>query len=150
MRFSCPSTHTLGFYKEGSSLCAFVNFVLIILFPAIQMKTKENFPAGYKAMWLFAMFDLPTDTKRARRDYTRFRKKLLNEGFIMMQFSVYARYCAGEEIAAAHRRRVRGELPADGEVRLVTITDKQFGKMEVYWGKKREPTEKPTEQLLLF
>ncbi|HHT9133449.1 MAG TPA: CRISPR-associated endonuclease Cas2, partial [Candidatus Avalokitesvara rifleensis] len=46
----------------------------------------------YRAMWLFAMFDLPVDTKKARREYTRFRKALLTEGFTMLQYSVYARY----------------------------------------------------------
>ena len=101
-------------------------------------------------MWLFAMFDLPVDTKKARKLYTRFRKLLLEEGFSMLQYSVYARYCSGEEIAGAQRRRIRSALPPEGYVRLLAVTDRQFGKMENYIGKSSEPTEKPPSQLTLF
>jgi len=40
--------------------------------------------SGYRAVWIFAMFDLPTDTKKARKDYTSFRKNLLKDGFSML------------------------------------------------------------------
>ena len=101
-------------------------------------------------MWLFAMFDLPTDTKESRREYTRFRNELLKAGFAMMQFSVYARYCPSEEASDVHRKRVRKVLPPDGHVRLVAITDRQFGKMEIFHGRKRRETEEPPEQLMLI
>jgi CRISPR-associated protein Cas2 len=101
-------------------------------------------------MWLFAMFDLPVDSPLARRHYTRFRKTLLSQGFSMLQFSVYARYCATEEISETHRRRVREALPSQGEVRVLSITDRQFGKMEVFLGKIRHPAEKKPNQLVLF
>lgn len=101
-------------------------------------------------MWLFAMFDLPVDTKKARRDYTRFRKALLADGFSMLQYSVYARYCPGEEASRVHYRRARIALPPDGQVRLLFVTDRQFGKMEVYYGKNRKPAEAPPPQMMLF
>jgi CRISPR-associated protein Cas2 len=106
--------------------------------------------SGYQAVWLIAMFDLPTDTVEAKRQYVRFRQTLLREGFTMLQYSVYARFCVKEEYGAAHRRQVRACLPSYGEVRIVTITDRQFGKMELYYGKNRKPIEKPPDQLLLF
>lgn len=96
------------------------------------------------------MFDLPTDTKKARRQYARFRKLLLEEGFSMLQFSVYARYFASEEHATGQRRRIRKSLPPDGQVRLVAITDRQFGKMEVFNGKIRQRAEAAPQQLMLF
>lgn len=98
-------------------------------------------------MWVFAMFDLPTDTKRARRAYQEFRNLLLEDGFTMLQFSIYARYCPSEENAQVHEKRVRLGLPPDGEVRLMTVTDKQFGRMKVFHGKTRKATEKGPEQL---
>ncbi|MBI3406831.1 MAG: CRISPR-associated endonuclease Cas2 [Planctomycetes bacterium] len=101
-------------------------------------------------MWLFALFDLPVDTKEARREYVRFRKALLDEGFSMLQFSVYARYCASEEASDCHRRRVRAVLPPDGQVRLLAVTDRQFGKMEVFLGRKREGVEEPPSQMAFF
>jgi CRISPR-associated protein Cas2 len=107
-------------------------------------------PSGYQAMWLFAMFDLPVDTKTARRQYAQFRKALIKEGFSMLQYSVYARYCPSEESAAVYKQRLRPVLPPDGQVRLLCITERQFGKMEVYFGKARKPVEDAPTQLLLF
>ncbi len=101
-------------------------------------------------MWILAMFDLPVDTKKARRAYTQFRKSLLKDGFAQMQYSVYVRHCASEENAAVHIARVEAALPPDGEVRLLAITDKQFERMRVFWGKVRKRAETPPRQLELF
>ena len=101
-------------------------------------------------MWLFAMFDLPVTTPRARQEYTQFRKALLKEGFSMLQFSVYARYCPSEEASAAHRRRIRRKLPPGGQVRLLSVTEMQFKRMDVFHGKNRASAEEPPPQLLLF
>jgi len=101
-------------------------------------------------MWVIVLFDLPTDTKKARRQYVEFRKELLNDGFTMMQYSVYKRHCASEENAQVHISRVKSVLPPDGEVRIVKITDKQFGKIEVFFGKKRKPIEHAPVQLQFF
>ncbi|MCC7087109.1 MAG: CRISPR-associated endonuclease Cas2 [Pirellulales bacterium] len=101
-------------------------------------------------MWVLAMFDLPVDTKKARRNYALFRKLLLKDGFTRMQFSVYARHCASEESASVHVGRVERNVPPDGEVRLITITDKQFERMRVFWGKLRKPPEPAPCQLELF
>ena len=101
-------------------------------------------------MWLVAMFDLPTDTKRARRAYTTFRKVLIKDGFTMMQYSVYIRHCASEENTDVHEKRVSDNLPPDGEVRILSITDKQYERMRVFWGRMRKPTEPPPRQLELF
>lgn len=101
-------------------------------------------------MWLFALFDLPVDKPELRREYTQFRKALLKSGFTMLQYSVYAHYVASEESDEALRRKVHAALPSHGQVRLVSVTDRQFEKMEVYVGKKREKTEDPPLQMLLF
>ena len=106
--------------------------------------------SGYRCMWVLAMFDLPVDTKKARREYAQFRKFLLQDGFARMQFSVYARHCPSEENAHVHVKRVSGRVPPDGEVRIITITDKQFERMRIFWGKMRKPPEKPAGQLQLF
>ena len=106
--------------------------------------------SGYRTVWIFTMFDLPTDTKKARKDYTRFRTNLLKDGFIMLQYSVYVRHCASEENADVHYKRVRRFLPPDGEVRLLRVTEKQFGRMECYLGKSRKPTEHAPAQLEFF
>jgi CRISPR-associated protein Cas2 len=101
-------------------------------------------------MWVIAMFDLPVDTKAARRAYARFRKDLLEDGFTMMQFSVYIRHCASIDNAEMHAARMGAQVPAKGEVRFLTITDNQFGRIRVYFGKKRSKPEAVPAQLQLF
>jgi len=97
------------------------------------------------------MFDLPVDTKEARRCYSEFRRFLLCDGFTQMQYSVYSRHCASEENTEVHLKRIERNLPPDGEVRVLAVTEKQFERMRIYWGKNRslEPPQS-TEQLLLF
>jgi CRISPR-associated protein Cas2 len=101
-------------------------------------------------MWLFAIFDLPVETSENRRDYSRFRKVLLKTGFSQLQFSVYARFLPSDESAETCRRILRAALPPLGEVRLLSVTDRQFGKMEIYLGKRKKSTEAPPPQLVLF
>ena len=101
-------------------------------------------------MWLFAMFDLPMKTHEQKREYTRFRKLLLREGFSRLQFSVYARYCVSEETSTAHSERVRDFLPPEGQVRLLAITERQFAKQRIYWGPASKPAETAPVQLMMF
>ena len=105
---------------------------------------------GYQTMWTIVMFDLPTDSIRARRQYTLFRKFLLKDGYEMMQYSIYYRHHASEENALVHTQRIKDHLPADGEVRVMKITDKQFGRIEIFFGKLSQPVENPPEQLEFF
>lgn len=104
----------------------------------------------YKAMWLFAVYDLPVKTRQDRREYSRFHKALLDQGFSMLQFSVYARYCSGDERSRSYRKHIRAILPPGGEVRVLALTDHQFAGMEVYRAKTKVGGEKRPEQLLLF
>ena len=105
---------------------------------------------GLNTMWIIVLFDLPTDSVQARKQYIRFRKLLLEDGFTMMQYSVYMRHSASEENAQVHSKRVQSWLPPDGEVRIMKITDKQFGAIEVFYGKKRKPVEQAPIQLQFF
>lgn len=107
-------------------------------------------PIAWRSMWVFAMFDLPVETQAQRRAYARFRKDLLQDGFVMMQYSVYFRHCASQESAAAHARRMGQRVPAEGEVRFLTVTDAQFARIDVYAGKRRKPPETAPAQLEFF
>ena len=97
-----------------------------------------------------AMFDLPVKTKEDRREYVRFRQALLASGFVMLQFSVYARFLPSEDASVIYRKVVRAALPPGGEVRVMAVTDHQYGRMEVYFQKKRKSVESPPDQLGLF
>ena len=106
--------------------------------------------SGYSAMWIVAMFDLPTKTKEERREYTRFRNHLLGSGYSRLQYSVYARFCINDKSAQVQARRIRAWLPPEGQVRVMELTDRQFGRMKVFWGESEFPPEKPPDQLVLF
>jgi CRISPR-associated protein Cas2 len=101
-------------------------------------------------MWVLVFFDLPTETKQERRIASRFRKNLMEDGFVMFQFSIYLRFCASRENAQVHIQRTKNGLPKKGHVGILRITDKQFGMMELFHGKKEIETEKPAQQLEMF
>jgi CRISPR-associated protein Cas2 len=101
-------------------------------------------------MWVFVLFDLPTDTKAKRRQYTLFRKALLKDGFSMFQFSSYIRHCPSAENAEVHIRRVRKNLPPEGKVGIMCLTDKQFGMMEIFYGRAEQVKKESPQQLELF
>ena len=92
----------------------------------------ERFSA-YRIMWLFVLFDLPTETKVDRKRASRFRKQLLQGGFTMLQYSVYIRHCPSFENLSVHKRRVHNILPPKGQVSMMHITDKQYGQIENFW-----------------
>ncbi len=102
---------------------------------------------GIRSMWIFALFDLPVDTREAKSAYRHFHDFLIEDGFRMLQYSVYTRHCASGENAAVHDMRIRQNLPPEGEVRVFLLTDLQFERMQVFVGNLRAPIEKAPEQL---
>ena len=110
---------------------------------------SERF-SEYRIMWLLVLFDLPTETKKDRHAAANFRKLLVQDGFTMFQFSIYIRHCASIENAEAHRRRVKTFLPEYGNVCIICITDKQFGDIELFYGKKPKKPDAAGLQLELF
>lgn len=101
-------------------------------------------------MWVMVFFDLPTETVKERKIYARFRKDMMKDGFNMFQFSIYTRHCPSRENADVHIRRIKKLLPEKGHVGILCITDKQFGSMEIFYGRKEKPLEMPSMQLELF
>lgn len=101
-------------------------------------------------MWVLVFFDLPTETQKDRKIYTKFRKDIMADGFNMFQLSIYLRHCASKENADVHIKRVKKILPSKGHVVIMCITDKQFGMMEVFRGKELTETPPMAQQLELF
>jgi len=104
----------------------------------------------YRSMWVLVFFDLPTNTKKERRAANLFRKDLQRDGFNMFQYSIYMRFCPSRENAKVHTNRVKSNLPAKGHVGILSITDKQFGMMELFFSQSKIEKEKPSQQLTLF
>lgn len=85
-------------------------------------------------MRLMIMFDLPVETSQQRRDYRQFRKALINEGFIMVQYSVYVRVCVNKKSAMFMENRVQRFLPSNGLVQSLVLTEKQYNDMHFLVG----------------
>ena len=90
----------------------------------------------YKIMKLLCMFDLPMDTKKEQRIYRKFRKYLIEEGFVMLQYSIYMRTCPSREFANRLIVRLKKKPPKEGNVRLIAITEKQYDDMILLVGSK--------------
>lgn len=110
---------------------------------------NERF-SQYRIMWVLVLFDLPTETKKERKAYAEFRKKIMHDGFTMFQFSIYLRHCASKENAEVHMKRVKAMMPEFGDIGILCITDKQFGEMEIFHGRKPAEHQVAGQQLELF
>ncbi|MDP9196634.1 MAG: CRISPR-associated endonuclease Cas2 [Pseudomonadota bacterium] len=101
-------------------------------------------------MWLFVFFDLPVTAGPERRTATRFRNFLLRDGYMMIQFSVYARICNGQDRVDKHLRRLQAAIPEKGSIRAMQVTDKQYERMQILVGNRRKNEKTKAEQLILF
>ena len=105
---------------------------------------------AYRIMWVLVFFDLPTETKQDRKNHAKFRKKIMDDGFQMFQFSIYIRHCSSRENSEVHIKRVKTILPAKGHIGIMCVTDKQFGMMEIFRGKDQIDSPGTSQQLELF
>lgn len=102
-------------------------------------------------MRMLVFFDLPVVTRAERRAYTQFRRFLLNDGFDMIQFSVYGRILNGRDAEEKHMQRVVANLPPEGSVRVLTVTEKQYAGMKLLVGLPLfQEKQVDAKQILLF
>lgn len=104
-----------------------------------------------RIMRLIVFFDLPMVTKTEKRAYVQFRRFLLNDGYDMIQWSVYGRLLNGSDNQDKHLRRLVDNLPPAGSVRCMTVTEKQFAGIRLLVGMPLFQEKKVTaSQMLLF
>lgn len=89
-------------------------------------------------MRLLIMFDLPVDTSEQRRAYRTFRKQLINQGFTMIQYSVYVRVCVNRKSAQFIEKKIQCFLPQTGIVQSFMMTEKQYNDMHYLLGQKKD------------
>jgi len=100
--------------------------------------------------WIMVMFDLPVGTKEERRSATWFRESLLKDGYMMIQYSVYARPCPSYDRTKTHLRRLEKIVPPSGQVRALKLTDAQWGRMKVFYQQEATQPEVRLKQTILF
>lgn len=101
-------------------------------------------------MRLLVFFDLPVKTKSERSQATHFRKFLIDDGYYMIQFSLYGRICATIENAKAHEEKLKFHLPVSGSIRTLLITEKQYSNINILLGKAKKKDKKVLEGQISF
>lgn len=95
-------------------------------------------------------FDLPVGTKAERGAATKFRKFLLDDGYMMLQYSVYTRLCRGQDAVDKHAKRLTNRLPSKGSVRALQVTDRQYERMKTLVGTTKKQEKIGSDQLVLL
>ncbi len=90
----------------------------------------------FDRMKILCLFDLSMETNAEKREYRIFRKTLLENGFIMLQYSVYVRTCPNREFSKKFVNKLKVSVPKNGNIRLLSITEKQYDDMEFILGNK--------------
>jgi CRISPR-associated protein Cas2 len=104
-----------------------------------------------KFMRLLVFFDLPVTTREYKRVYVEFRRFLLQDGYDMVQWSVYGRMVNGADGAEKHLKRLHDHLPKEGSVRFLQISERQFAAMRLLVGYRSFQERKVNaDQMLLF
>lgn len=101
-------------------------------------------------MRLIVFFDLPVETAKQRKDYRLFRKYLVNDGYLMLQNSVYAKLVVNDGVAGASVARLRKHRPPAGLVQVLKVTEGQFSTMEYVTGNREAYDEVDTMEELLI
>ncbi len=102
-------------------------------------------------MRVMLFFDLPVITEKDKRIYTRFRKYLISNGYMMLQFSVYSKIFNNRDAATKHIATIKKHVPQKGSIRLMLVTEKQYSKMEILIGGRSKLEEKITpDPFILF
>lgn len=104
----------------------------------------------FRFMRIIIFFDLPTETAKDRKIYSKFRKMLINEGFIMMQESVYSKIALNQSIANSIKEKIRKNKPPHGLVQMLEITEKQYSGIEYIVGSKASDVIDNTERLIIL
>lgn len=106
--------------------------------------------SGYRLMWMMVMYDLPVVKEKDRKIANKFRVFMEKEGFSMVQYSVYAKFCGTREKAEAQKARIEEGVPEKGKVSIIMFTDKQFGDIVHFTNHKRKKSKEIPDQLVLF
>lgn len=114
------------------------------------MKPESKNSLRDRYMRILVFFDLPVLTKKERKYASNFRIFLKQQGFHMLQLSVYSRICKGLDEVYKHTKRISDTLPPKGSVRLLEVTDSQYGRMQLLLGSPKKEEALGSQQLLLF
>lgn len=105
---------------------------------------------SYRYMRVIVMFDLPIQTSQERKEYAKFRKHLIKNGFLMMQESIYCKLAQNATVADAIVDNIRKNKPNEGLVQVLKITEKQYSKIEYIVGSQKSEILDSDERLVIL
>ena len=105
---------------------------------------------GYRFMRTMVFFDLPTETADDRKNYARFRKFLIKDGFMMLQYSVYTKLAINKTVSKQIRNRLEQNKPKSGNIAVMEVTEKQFADIEWILGNKQGNILDTTDRLTVY
>ena len=105
---------------------------------------------SYRYMRIFVMFDLPVGTESERKNYRLFRKYLIKSGFLMLQESVYCKMMTSPSMEKSMKNMVHNNKPPKGLIQTITITEKQFVKMDYIVGEYTSDIIDSEERLIIL
>lgn len=101
-------------------------------------------------MRIMVFFDLPTESLDDKRNYRKFRKFLITSGFLMMQESVYCKLALNQTAANAVAAQVRKNVPPEGNIQMLIVTERQFARMEYLVGERQDSVIENDETLVIL
>lgn len=105
---------------------------------------------SYRFMRVLVFFDLPTETIEDKRNYRAFRKILIKNGFIMLQWSVYCKLMTTPSVENSVKNLINKNKPPKGLVQMLTVTEKQFSKMDIVVGEWKSEVIDSDERLVIL
>ena len=105
---------------------------------------------SYRFMRIVVFFDLPVETARDRAEYRAFRKFLIKSGFVMMQESVYSKIVLNNTVGEAIKENVRKHSIPNGLIQMLTVTEKQFERMELIVGRGKSNVVDSDKRLIIL
>ena len=105
---------------------------------------------SYRYMRILVMFDLPVGTESERKNYRLFRKYLIKSGFLMLQESVYCKMMTSPSMEKSMKNMVHNNKPPKGLIQTITITEKQFVKMDYIVGEYTSDIIDSEERLIIL
>lgn len=96
------------------------------------------------------MFDLPVVTETDKKIYNKFRRFLLNDGYFMIQYSIYVRVCKNADDVHKHEVKLSVNMPSKGNVRLLQVTENQFQSMKILCGKSVSEEKIGIDSMIVF
>lgn len=101
-------------------------------------------------MRMLVFFDLPTITMEDKRNYRQFRKILIKNGFVMLQESVYCKMMTSPSMENSCKKLIYANRPPQGLVQLLSVTEKQFVKMDYVVGESKSDVIDSEDRLIIL